>query len=106
MHIEPGFVVQAKVVLANVAVVGVLGLYAKELMAKPQLIVKSLVAAVCFSLFMEAFHMQVGPSELHFLGAMPIYLILGFVPALFGFVLGLLFQGLLLHPCCRLTAFL
>ena len=56
------------------------------------------MAAVFFSLFMQSFHMSVGPSELHFVGAMAMYLTLGFVPALFGFALGLLLQGLLFDP--------
>jgi hypothetical protein len=47
---------------------------------------------------MQAFHLPVGPSELHFLGAMPIYLALGFVPTLFGFAIGLLAQGLIFAP--------
>lgn len=42
--------------------------------------------------------MPVGPSELHMLGAMPIYLLFGFVPTLFGFGLGLLVQGLVFEP--------
>ena len=98
MHIEPGFVVQSKIILANVGAVGVMGLYAKDLLAKPQLIVRTVLAAIFFSLFMQLFHLPAGPSELHLLGAMPIYLLLGFVPALFGFALGLLFQGLAFAP--------
>ena len=55
-------------------------------------------SVIFFSLFMQLFHLPAGPSELHLLGAMPIYLLLGFVPALFGFALGLLFQGLAFAP--------
>jgi len=60
--------------------------------------VRTLLAAIFFSVFMQMFHLQVGPSELHFVGAMPIYLTLGFVPTLIGFGLGLLLQGLLFNP--------
>ena len=42
--------------------------------------------------------MPVGASELHFVGAMPIYMLLGFVPTLVGFAAGLLMQGLLFEP--------
>lgn len=42
--------------------------------------------------------MSVGPSELHFIGAMSIYLTLGFIPTMFGFAVGLLLQGLLFEP--------
>ena len=98
MHIEPGYVASAKIVVANIATVALLGSQSIRLLKKPQLIVRSLIAGVFFTLFMQVFHLQVGPSELHFLGAMPIYLALGFVPALFGFAIGLAAQGLLFEP--------
>lgn len=98
MHIEPGFVSAAKVMGANMAVVGLLGFYLKELIRHPLDIVKVLLAAVFFSVFMQGFHMSIGPSELHFIGAMSIYLILGFIPTMFGFAVGLLLQGFLFDP--------
>lgn len=98
MHIEPGYISQAKIVLANTSAIGVLTYYARDLIARPADILRTLLAAMFFSLFMQAFHMNVGPSELHFVGAMAIYLTLGFIPTLFGFALGLLFQGLLFNP--------
>lgn len=98
MHIEPGFIAQAKVMGANVAAVGVLGFYAKRFIERPFDIVKASLAAVFFSIFMQSFHMSVGPSELHFVGAMAIYLTLGFIPTLFGFAVGLLLQGLIFEP--------
>ena len=98
MHIEPGFIAASKVVVANVAVVGVLGAYIKELIAEPSNIAKTVFAPIFFSLFMQSFHMSVGPSELHFIGAMPVYMILGFIPTMFGFALGLLFQGFMFEP--------
>lgn len=98
MHIEPGVLSQAKIMFATVSVTGVLGAYAPQLLKSPSLWLRTLLAAVFFSLFMQSFHMQVGPSELHFVGAMPIYLAFGFVPTLFGFALGLLMQGLLFEP--------
>ncbi|TAN58222.1 MAG: cobalamin biosynthesis protein CbiM, partial [Rhodospirillales bacterium] len=64
----------------------------------PMVMAKTAAAATFFSLFMQSFHMPVGPSELHFVGAMAIYLTLGFAPTLLGFALGLLFQGLLFEP--------
>lgn len=98
MHIEPGLIAAPKLAFAAVAAVGLLGFYAPRLFKQPVLLLRTALAAVFFSLFMQAFHMQVGPSELHFLGAMPIYLAFGFVPTLFGFALGLLLQGLLFEP--------
>ncbi|TAM48228.1 MAG: cobalamin biosynthesis protein CbiM [Gammaproteobacteria bacterium] len=98
MHIEPGFIAQTKIMLANAGAVSVLGWYAKDLLRRPADILRTLLAAVFFSLFMQSFHVGVGPSELHFVGAMAIYLTLGFLPTLFGFAAGLLLQGLLFEP--------
>ena len=98
MHIEPGFVSATKVVAANATAVLLLGSQSIHLIKQPQLIVRTLLAALFFSVFMQIFHMPVGPSELHLVGAMPIYLTLGFLPTLFGFAAGLLAQGLLFEP--------
>ncbi|MCG8426398.1 MAG: energy-coupling factor ABC transporter permease [Chromatiales bacterium] len=98
MHIEPGYIAQGKVLMANGAAVGVLAYYAKDLLKQPGLIGRSLVAALFFSVFMQSFHMSVGPSDLHFVGAMGMYLTLGFIPTLMGFASGLLLQGLLFEP--------
>lgn len=98
MHIEPGVLSQAKVAFAAVAAVAVLGAHLPALLKQPPLWLRTLLAATFFSLFMQAFHLKVGPSELHFVGAMPIYLAFGFLPTLWGFALGLLAQGLLFEP--------
>lgn len=98
MHIEPGFLAEAKIAFANVAAVGLLAAHAPTLLKRPALWLRTLLAAVFFSALMQSFHMPVGPSELHFVGAMPIYLLLGFLPTMFGFALGLLMQGLLFEP--------
>ena len=98
MHIEPGYIAQAKLMLANVSAVGLMGYYVKDLLRQPADIVRTLLAALFFSLFMQSFHVSVGPSELHFVGAMAMYLTLGFLPTLIGFAIGLLLQGLLFDP--------
>lgn len=98
MHIEPGLLAQSKLVFATGAVAVVFMPYLPTLLKSPTLWLRTVLAAVFFSLFMQSFHMQAGPSELHFLGAMPIYLAFGFVPTLFGFGLGLLMQGMLFEP--------
>ncbi|MDO9449440.1 MAG: energy-coupling factor ABC transporter permease [Rugosibacter sp.] len=98
MHIEPGYVSATKIALANITAISMLGSQSLQLVRQPQLMVRTLLAAIFFSVFMQMFHLQVGPSELHFVGAMPIYLTLGFVPTLIGFGLGLLLQGLLFNP--------
>lgn len=98
MHIEPGYLAQSKIAIANIAATGLLATYVPALLKRPALWLRTALAAVFFSALMQSFHMAVGPSELHFIGAMPIYLTLGFLPTLFGFAIGLLMQGLLFEP--------
>lgn len=98
MHIEPGLIAPAKLMFASGAATTVLAAYVPQLLRQPNLLLRTLLAAVFFSCFMQAFHMKAGPSELHFLGAMPLYLSFGFVPTLFGLALGLLLQGLIFEP--------
>ncbi len=98
MHIEPGLIAPTKVLLANFSALGLLALYGQGLLRQPADLIRTLIAALFFSVFMQGFHLPVGPSELHFVGAMAIYLTLGFLPTLFGFALGLLLQGLLFDP--------
>lgn len=98
MHIEPGYISAAKVAAANIGAAVLFASQARHLVLRPQLIARTLIATLFFSVFMESFFMHVCPSELHFIGAMPVYLLFGFVPTLLGFGLGLLLQGLLFHP--------
>jgi ABC-type Co2+ transport system permease subunit len=98
MHIEPGVLAAAKIVLANAAACAVVAAALVPLLRRPPLALRTILAAVFFTLCMQAFHLKVGPSELHFLGAMPMYLALGLAPTLLGFALGLLLQGLLFEP--------
>lgn len=98
MHIEPGIINAGTILAANTVAIGLLASQAGQLVKVPSLIPRTVLAAAFFTLFMQALHLPVGPSELHFVGAMPIYLTLGFAPALLGFALGLLIQGLLFAP--------
>ncbi len=102
MHIEPGFVSAAKVMAANAAAVGVVLWAGREtlraFLPEPWIVLKAAAAALFFSLFMQSFSTPVGPSELHFVGAMAMYLTLGFLPTLLGFAFGLALQGVLFDP--------
>lgn len=102
MHIEPGYVQPAKVLMANAGALSLAAWAAKEQIkdwAKaPWTFVKTGIAAVAFTVFMESFSMPVGPSELHFVGAMAMYLTLGFLPTLLGFGIGLLLQAAVFSP--------
>lgn len=98
MHIEPGVLNAAKIVFANAAAISTLAVFAPKLLGRPQNWIKTVLAALFFSIFMEVYSVPVGPSELHFIGASAVYLLFGFVPALFGFAIGLLLQGLFFEP--------
>jgi len=98
MHIEPGFIIHSKIIAADVVALGLIASQAKALFNQPVKIAQSLGAAVLFSVFMSLFFLPVGPSELHLLGAIPIYLLFGFAPTMIGFALGLLLQGTFLMP--------
>ncbi len=99
MHIEPGFIHGTKIVIANATLLGVLAYHSKKILKNiPVTLVRTAMAALFFSVFMQSFHLNVGPSELHFVGAMALYLTLGFTPVLYGFALGLLLQGVFFEP--------
>ena len=98
MHIEPGLISAVKVMGANIGAVSLLSYYGKSVITSPTQCLRALLAAIFFSLFMQSFHLSVGPSELHFVGAMAMYLTLGFLPTLVGFAAGLLLQGVLFEP--------
>lgn len=98
MHIEPGILAAPKLVYANATAVATLAAHASGYLKRPGDILRTVLAAVFFSIFMEIFHMPVGPSELHFVGASAVYFVFGFLPTLFGFAIGLALQGLLFEP--------
>src|SRR5271165_4771872 len=90
MHIEPGVLSASKILYANVTAASTLTGYLPSLLRRPANLLKIGLAAGFFSVFMEIFHMPVGPSELHFVGASAVYFVFGFLPTLFGFAIGLL----------------
>ncbi len=98
MHIELGIIAATKLTLANIGAIATLSTNVIKFVKKPSLIIKTIFSAVFFTAFMQAFHMPVGASELHFIGASIVYLFFGFVPTLFGFALGLLLQALIFEP--------
>lgn len=98
MHIEPGILNAAKVLYANVTAIATLAAFSPKLIKRPDNLIKTLLAAAFFSVFMEVFHLPIGASELHFVGASAVYFMFGFIPTLFGFAIGLLLQGLLFEP--------
>jgi ABC-type Co2+ transport system permease subunit len=105
MHIEPGVVDGAKIVLSYVTAAGALGYAAKAaLKAGGSSGVTSLLARgsmttlLVFSFFQLLPHFPVGVSEVHFILGSTLFLIFGAGPAAIGLACGLLLQGLLFAP--------
>ncbi len=98
MHIEIGILPQDRLVMAAVAATGLLAVHAKPLLINPANWLRTALAAVFFSILMQLWHLPVGPSELHLVGAIPIYLLFGYIPTLFGFMLGLFLQAFFFEP--------
>jgi ABC-type Co2+ transport system permease subunit len=106
MHIEPGVVDGAKIVLSYATAAASFGLAAK--MAKTSIrqdgglsafLVRSAVAtALVFSFFELLPHYPVGVSEVHLILGSTLFLILGAGPAAIGLALGLLIQGVFFAP--------
>lgn len=105
MHIEPGIVDGAKMVLGYATATGAIGYSAKLALdtvkrdGMAPLAVRALMAAVLvFSFFEILPHYPVGVSEVHFILGSTLFLLLGAGPAAIGLALGLLVQGLFFAP--------
>lgn len=105
MHIEPGLVDGAKIVLsyATAAAAGATALYHVTKTARESgvvsLAVRSLIATVGVFIFFEVLpHFPVGVSEVHFILGSTLFLILGAGPAAIGLAAGLLIQGVFFAP--------
>jgi ABC-type Co2+ transport system permease subunit len=105
MHIEPGLVDGAKLVLGY-ATAAAAGSYAVKLAwdsvqekGLVSLLLRSAIAATAvFSFFTLLPHFKVGVSEVHFILGSSLFLVLGAAPAAVGLALGLLIQGLFFEP--------
>lgn len=105
MHIEPGVVVGAKLVLGyataagSVAMAGKLAWDAIKEDGTLALAGRSAAsAALAFGFFQILPHYPMGVSEVHFILGSTLLLMFGAAPAAFGLALGLLAQGLLFAP--------
>ncbi len=105
MHIEPGVVDGAKILLsyATGAAAGgyALKLAADNLRARGPVSLalrSALATGAVFSFFEVLPHFPVGVSEVHFILGSTLFLILGAAPAAIGLALGLLIQGLFFAP--------
>ena len=98
MHIEVGIVDPLRLAAANVVALGLVASQTPALIRSPGLVIRTVLAATVFSVLMQVWHLPVGPSELHLIGATTVYLLFGFTPTVVGFALGLLLQATLLEP--------
>jgi ABC-type Co2+ transport system permease subunit len=105
MHIEPGLVDGAKIVLSYATALGALGLSAKssiDMIKKDGLLSligrSSLTTLLVFIFFQVMPHHAVGVSEVHFILGSTLFLMFGPAAASIGLISGLLIQGVLFAP--------
>ena len=105
MHIEPGVVNGAKMLLSYGTAAAVFGATAKVAYDNIKengvvsLILKSIIAAgIVFFCFEVLPHYPIGVSEVHLILGTTIFLIFGIAPAAIGLALGLAVQGLFFEP--------
>jgi len=100
MHIEPGVVQGAKILLSygtGAAVIGAalkMGLDNARIYGAVSLILKTLISTVLVFTFFEVFpHYPIGVSEVHLILGTTLMMVFGLAPAMLGLALGLLIQG-------------
>ena len=105
MHIEPGVVSGAKMVLSYVTATGVLGTAVKLALDNVKqygvlsFCLKTIVATIIvFSCFEILPHYPIGVSEVHLILGTTIFLVFGIAPAMFALAFGLLIQGVFFAP--------
>ena len=105
MHIEPGIVTGAKLVLSYATGIAACGVALKLAVetAREQgvgsLALRTLATtALVFTFFEILPHFPVGVSEVHFILGSTLFLLFGAAPAALGLAFGLLFQGIFFEP--------
>jgi ABC-type Co2+ transport system permease subunit len=105
MHIEPGLVTGAKLLLGYATAAGAAGYTAKLSVDSIRekgivsLALRSIVTTgLVFTFFELLPHFRVGVSEVHFILGSTLFLIFGAAPAAIGLALGLFVQGTFLEP--------
>jgi len=105
MHIEPGIVDGAKIVLSYATAAASLGIAAKLALDSVKesgiaaLVLRSVIAtALVFTFFELLPHYPVGVSEVHLILGSTLFLVFGTGPAAVGLALGLLIQGVFFAP--------
>ncbi|MCF1710212.1 energy-coupling factor ABC transporter permease [Tabrizicola sp. J26] len=105
MHIEPGIVTGAKIILSYATAAAVGGVTLKyafdaiRAQGMPSLVLRSVISTVLVFCFFEVLpHAPVGVSEVHLILGTTLLLLFGAAPAAIGLAMGLLVQGLSFAP--------
>ena len=105
MHIEPGVVSGAKMLLSYGTATAVVGTSAKlafdniKESGLVSFLLKTVIATIIvFSCFEVLPHYPIGVSEVHLILGTTIFLVFGLAPAAFGLIFGLLIQGVFFAP--------
>ncbi|RXJ84240.1 energy-coupling factor ABC transporter permease [Arcobacter sp. CECT 8985] len=105
MHIEPGIVQGAKIVLSYATATAsfmIAAKFALENIKKSGVLpfaLKTIISTVLVFIFFEVFpHHAIGVSEVHLILGSTLFLIFGLAPTAFGLAFGLLVQGLFFAP--------
>jgi cobalt/nickel transport system permease protein len=94
MHIELGIIEPLRISGANLAATALVVSQLPALIKAPTLGVRALAVGAGVAVLMQSWHLAVGPSELHLIGATTAYLLAGLPAAIVGFALALLLQTL------------
>jgi cobalt/nickel transport system permease protein len=92
MHIEIGIIDSARLVAANAAAAALVASQVPTLLRSPGLLPRAAAVGVSVAVLMQSWHMAVGPSELHLIGATTAYLFAGLPATILGFALALALQ--------------
>ncbi len=105
MHIEPGIVQGAKMLLGTATAAASFGMAVKLAFGAikkdgfASLAVRSVLATMLVFVYFEVFpHHPVGVSEVHLIMGSTLFLIFGLAPAAIGLAAGLLIQGMFFAP--------
>jgi ABC-type Co2+ transport system permease subunit len=92
MHIEIGIIDAARLTAANAAAAALVAGQIPALIRSPGLLPRVAAVGVGVAALMQSWHLSVGPSELHLIGATTAYLFAGLPATLVGFALALALQ--------------
>ncbi len=105
MHIEPGLVSGAKLLLSYATATGVLAYTVRSALQfgrdngiAPLALRSAATTALVFSFFQLLPHAPVGISEVHLILGSTLFLVFGAAPAAIGLALGLFLQGFFFEP--------